>query len=69
MTTKKVIIDGIEVFRHCIDSHMQCPRCCRRGGQVLSTTNEFRYYCKFCDIRFNIDGETPEDVDRREGQI
>ena len=69
MTTKKVIIDGIEVFRYAINSAEECPRCHRGDGQVLSTTSEFRYYCKFCDIRFNIDGETPEDVDRREGRV
>jgi len=36
-----------------------CPRC---GGEsvLLSTTNEWRNWCKACDIRFTDKGEIRE---------
>lgn len=39
-------------------SAQYCPSC-RKGGetQLLSTHNEWRYYCKRCNNRFNKDGE------------
>lgn len=34
----------------------KCP-CCNRTSHLLSTTNEWVYYCPDCDVRFNSKGE------------
>lgn len=34
-----------------------CPRCGKGPTDLLSTLNEFEYYCKPCDIRFNKERE------------
>jgi hypothetical protein len=36
-----------------------CPRCGKGPTEWLATTNEWRWYCKPCDIRFNDRLETP----------
>ena len=33
-----------------------CPKC-KVDGDLLSTTNEWKYYCPDCDIRYNEKGE------------
>lgn len=36
----------------------ECPRCGSGSSnvQLLSTTNEWMFYCKDCDVRFNREG-------------
>jgi len=41
--------DGGEIVMIC----RPCPKCNREESVLLATTNEWRYYCPDCDIRFN----------------
>lgn len=34
-----------------------CPQCRKKECHWLATTNEWKYYCPHCDIRFNERGE------------
>jgi len=34
-----------------------CPYCEKQYCVLLATTNEWKYHCTRCDIRFNADGE------------
>lgn len=53
MTT--AIVDGIEIFHKAIEGN-PCPKCCKTSS-TISTTNEWKYHCMSCDIRFNDNGE------------
>lgn len=33
-----------------------CPRC-QKVSSMISTTNDWRFHCRSCDIRFNDRGE------------
>jgi len=37
-----------------------CPKCGKGPTDWLATTNEWRWYCKPCDIRFNDRLEQPQ---------
>lgn len=39
----------------------KCPKC-NRDGQLLSTTNEWKNLCEWCDLRYNDKGEILEAV-------
>lgn len=55
------IIDGIGVFEYGEGS--ECPRCNGWHTVWLSTTNEWCYYCRTCNVRFNDKGEILEHSD------
>ena len=38
--------------------NIECPRCKECNTQLLATTNQWKYYCPKCDIRFNEDKDT-----------
>lgn len=49
---------------------IECP-ICNIASEILSTTNEWKYYCPHCDRRFNRNKELmpdKEDKDNRDGQ-
>ena len=42
-------------FKYNMDmSGDKCPNCNKTGGvQLLATTNEWKYFCGHCNVRFN----------------
>ncbi len=42
----------------------RCPICASANIDLLSTSNEWRYYCGKCDRRFNSGGEVLGEADR-----
>jgi hypothetical protein len=49
----KTIVEEIGIFTR--DEGEFCPRC-RKQSVHLSTTSEYRNWCKSCDIRFTDKG-------------
>ncbi len=43
-----------------MSSDFLCPQCGVRRACLLSTTDQWKYHCESCDIRFNVFGEILE---------
>lgn len=51
----KAVVDEVFIFTKCDFPGSPCPRC--KGESVLlGTTNEYKNWCKKCDIRFTDKG-------------
>lgn len=54
----KTKVDHIHFFEKLFDPGVKCPSCLKWDtSKLLSTLNEWKYWCKACDIRFNTKAE------------
>jgi transposase-like protein len=56
-------IELLQFFEHAFEGP-PCPACHAPHSRFLSTTNEWKYYCRACGRRFNGAGDFMDEVSR-----
>ncbi len=54
---RTAVVGQVSVFEKLFDPGRACPICGSTNSALLATTNEWKYRCRECDVRFNEKGE------------